>query len=94
MTTARIIAKSVTLLSAHCVPAALLAQSAPQEVPREESAFVEQAPEDNSSKVYFPEAITPESVAAARARAAARQRQAGGVPVRCVSSPALTTVGL
>jgi hypothetical protein len=75
MTTAHIIAKSVTLAGVLCVPAALLAQSSPQEVPREESAFVEQAPEDNSSKVYFPEAITPESVAAARSRAVERQRQ-------------------
>lgn len=50
------------------------AQDAPQEVPRGESAFVEQAPEDASSKVYFPEAITPQSVAAARARAARQQQ--------------------
>ena len=49
MTTAHIIAKSVTLAGVLCVPAALLAQTSPQEVPREESAFVEQAPEDNSS---------------------------------------------
>lgn len=36
--------------------------------------FVQQAPEDNSSKVYFPDAITPQSVAAARARAAEQQQ--------------------
>lgn len=74
MTPARIIARSVTLTGALCVPAVLMAQSAPQEVAREESAFVEQAPEDNTSKVYFPEAITPQSVAAARARAARQQQ--------------------
>ncbi|UAB78068.1 hypothetical protein INR77_15125 [Erythrobacter sp. SCSIO 43205] len=49
-------------------------QDAAQDVPREASAFVEQAPEDASSKVYFPDAITPESVAAARARAAQQQQ--------------------
>ncbi|MEM1051834.1 MAG: hypothetical protein AAGI28_07035 [Pseudomonadota bacterium] len=51
-----------------------LAQESPEEVPREEAAFVSQAPEDASSKVYFPDAITPESVAAARARAARQQQ--------------------
>jgi hypothetical protein len=51
------------------------AQNADPEVPRGESAFVEQAPDDASSKVYFPDVITPESVAAARARAAAREAQ-------------------
>ena len=57
------------------VPFGGLAQESPNEVPREEAAFVKQAPEDASSKVYFPDAITPESVAAARAREAQRQRQ-------------------
>lgn len=46
----------------------------PSEVPRDQSVFVNQAPEDASSKVYFPDAITPESVAAARARAARQQQ--------------------
>lgn len=63
---------------ALCAPSLAAAQdSAPdgaREVPRSESAFVNQAPEDASSKVYFPEAITPESVAAARARAARQQQ--------------------
>jgi len=59
-----------------CLPASAIAsaQDAEPEVPRGESAFVEQAPEDASSKVYFPDAITPESVAAARARAARQQQ--------------------
>lgn len=50
-------------------------QSSGQDVPRAESAFVNQAPDDASSKVYFPEAITPQSVAAARARAARAAQQ-------------------
>ena len=62
----------VGLSLSACAMAA--AQEASEEVPRSESAFVNQAPEDASSKVYFPDAITPESVAAARARAA-RQAQ-------------------
>lgn len=68
------------------------AQDAPQDIPRGESAFVQQAPEDASSKVYFPDAITPESVAAARARAArqeqiaAAQATGSGAPVAQVSA--------
>jgi hypothetical protein len=72
------LAKSLTLTGlvfALSVPTAGLAQENPNEVPRDEAAFVNQAPEDASSKVYFPDAITPESVAAARARAEERQRQ-------------------
>ncbi|MHA7819997.1 MAG: hypothetical protein ACX930_10160 [Erythrobacter sp.] len=40
------------------------------------TVFVDQAPEyeDNSSKVYLPDAITPQSVAEARARAAEQQQ--------------------
>lgn len=38
------------------------------------AVFVQQAPEDNSSKVYFPDEITPQSVAEARARAAQQQQ--------------------
>ena len=63
------------------IPSILAAQANPNEVARDESAFVVQAPaepesavaapqaNDNASKVYFPDAITPESVAAARQRA-------------------------
>lgn len=56
------------------LPATALAQSGPDEVPIEESAFVQQAPEDQSSKVYFPDQITPESVARARTEAARQQQ--------------------
>ncbi len=70
------------------LPGTLLAQSNQTDVPRGEAAFVVQAPEreaaqaqpeaqqvpDNSSKVYFPDAITPESVAQARARNAEQQQ--------------------
>lgn len=70
----RAIAKCGTLAGLLIAHTAALAQDARREVPREESAFVNQAPEDQSSKVYFPEAITPESVAAARARAARQQQ--------------------
>ncbi len=74
---------------AFLAPAVLAAQQAETEAdPQAASAFVEQAPqeesavfdarpvvEDNSSKVYFPDEITPESVAAARARAAQAQME-------------------
>lgn len=63
------------LVTLSVLPCAMAnAQDASSDVPREESAFVEQAPDDASSKVYFPDAITPESVAAARARAAEQQQ--------------------
>lgn len=76
------------------VPGYALAQANPNDVPREESAFVNQAPDQSSkvepvappvqqigSPVYYPDQITPETVAEARARAAqqeqlARQRAA------------------
>ncbi|EAQ28006.1 hypothetical protein NAP1_10443 [Erythrobacter sp. NAP1] len=76
------------------MPGHALAQANPNDVPRDESAFVNQAPERSSqvepvaqpvqqigSPVYFPDQITPQSVAEARARAAqeeefARQRAA------------------
>lgn len=86
----RAIAKKLTkvgltfgaLTLAAGLPSAVLAQDAVQdatpnqdrEISRDESAFVNQAPEDASSKVYFPEEITPQSVAAARARAAQLQQ--------------------
>ncbi|MEP0390940.1 hypothetical protein [Erythrobacter sp.] len=77
----RAIANGLTLggpLFALCAPALIFAQDAGQESKREvsieESAFVNQAPEDASSKVYFPDVITPQSVAAARARAARQQQ--------------------
>lgn len=67
--------------------AAVSAQSNPQDVPRGEAVFVQQAPadeapaqvrsqqiEDASSKVYFPDEITPETVAIARARAAEQEQ--------------------
>lgn len=74
---AHAIANSLTfagLLFTVSAPAVALAQKSAPEVPRDEAAFVNQAPEAASSKVYLPEPITPESVAAARARAA-RQLQ-------------------
>ena len=87
-------------LSAHLALAGMLiatpmsafAQANPHDVARDETAFVEQAPEiaaepqqtetqprpqpaaDASSKVYFPDAITPQSVARARARASQQQQ--------------------
>lgn len=64
----------IGLAIALATPSALFAQDQEPEVSRDESAFVTQAPEDASSKVYFPEAITPQSVAAARARAARQQQ--------------------
>jgi len=94
----RTIANGLALGSAVlalCAPSLAAAQdgsqSSEREVPRSESAFVNQAPEDASSKVYFPDAITPESVAAARARAARQQQiEAAGArrntPVAQVSS--------
>ncbi len=70
------------------LPASAFAQQNSNDVPRDESAFVVQAPDrvpvaeeatapevmappqvEASSKVYFPDAITPESVARARAQA-------------------------
>lgn len=83
-----------------CAPTLLSAQDATpdaeREVPRSESAFVNQAPDDATSKVYFPDAITPETVAEARARAAlppqieatAARRD---TPVDQVSAPASHT---
>lgn len=44
-------------------------------MPVAESAFVEQAPEDRASSVFFPDEITPESVATARAEAARREAE-------------------
>lgn len=60
-------------------PSPIFAQQSPNqqpanEVAQDEAAFVNQAPEEPSSKVYFPEAITPQSVEAARARAARQQQ--------------------
>jgi hypothetical protein len=52
-----------------------VAQDQPRDVLVEESVFVEQAPDDRSSSVYFPDEITPESVAAARAEAARREAE-------------------
>ncbi|WP_298301069.1 hypothetical protein [uncultured Erythrobacter sp.] len=78
MTTARTIAKGLTfagLAFAWGASSVGFAQQSEPEVPRDEAAFVNQAPEDSTSKVYFPDTITPESVAAARARADERQRQ-------------------
>lgn len=81
MKRSRAIANGLALGSAVlalCAPSVLAAQDvaeeAEREVPRSESAFVNQAPDDASSKVYFPDAITPESVAEARARAARQQQ--------------------
>lgn len=54
-------------------PSPALAQDGPG-ASQSVDVFVEQAPEDNSSKVYFPDEITPQSVAAARARAAEQQQ--------------------
>lgn len=62
----------VAILAFAATPA--VSQSNPNEVPRGESAFVNQA-QDNSSKVYFPDEITPESVAAARRARALEQQQ-------------------
>lgn len=72
---------------ALAIPSIAQGQSNPNDVPREESAFVVQAPdrsaevepvspreEPAASKVYFPDEITPESVAEARARAAQQQQ--------------------
>lgn len=64
-----------TLLAA---PSLAVAQDA-AENGQPSSVFVQQAPKeisrpDNSSKVYFPEAITPEAVAAARARSTQQQQ--------------------
>lgn len=70
------------------LPANVVAQGNPHDVPLSETVFVEQAPKgaenpvaaapqqpvDARSKVYFPDEITPQSVAEARARAA-RQEQ-------------------
>lgn len=78
MTAARTITYGLTFAGmafTGVVPSLASVQQSAQDVPRDETVFVKQAPEDPSSKVYFPEAITPESVAAARARAAERQRQ-------------------
>ncbi len=70
-------------------PTFALAQDSANEVARDESAFVVQAPateaqaeavtpqaEDATSKVYFPDAITPEAVANARSTRAAQLEQA------------------
>ena len=74
---------------AFWLPATLIAQNNPNKVPREESAFINQAPEDAreqvdaqpqprqiGSPVYFPDQITPQTVAAARARAAEQEQLA------------------
>ena len=75
------------------VPASAFAQSDPasnpNNVPRDESAFINQAPERDQavtevqteprqigSPVYFPDQITPQTVAAARARAAEQEQLA------------------
>jgi len=73
------------------------AQQNPHNVPKEESAFVEQAPTrataeqiaapetqapDATSKVYFPDAITPESVAEARRARGLEQQQLNAVHER------------
>lgn len=63
-----------TLAAPQLVTAQDVGAPSEREVPVEESAFVNQAPDDASSKVYFPDAITPESVAEARARAARQQQ--------------------
>lgn len=75
-----------------------VSQPSEREVPVEESAFVNQAPEDASSKVYFPDAITPETVAEARARSALQQQIEAAAarrdtPVDQVSAPASRTSG-
>ncbi len=92
------------------LPVGVLAQDNRHDVPRDETAFVLQAPAsevdasspttsereaqppprvDASSKVYFPEEITPESVASARARIAQSEQlpreQQGGDGVEQVS---------
>ncbi len=74
-------------------PTVTFAQEAREEVPRDESAFVVQAPvtdaqpkpaapqaDTATSKVYFPDAITPEAVANARSTRAAQleQENSGG----------------
>ena len=80
-------ATSVGLLLT-AILAAPLAGLAAQQNSQETSVFIEQAPSraveatqigspasgDPASKVYFPDAITPQSVAAARARAAEQQQ--------------------
>lgn len=85
-----------------CVPEISVAQDASDEVPRDESAFVVQAPEDQgpedqapdaSSKVYFPDTITPQSVAAARARAARQQQIEAAAETRDTPVAQVTTRG-
>ena len=70
-----------------------VASSGSQNVPRDESAFVKQAPEDQSSKVYFPDAITPQSVAAARARAARQQQIEAANAARAADAVAQVSSG-
>lgn len=70
-----------------------VAQSGAQDVPRDESAFVKQAPEDQSSKVYFPDVITPQSVAAARARAARQQQIEAANAARAADAVAQVSSG-
>ncbi|MFU7527595.1 hypothetical protein [Qipengyuania sp. ASV99] len=76
------------------LPAQLAAQDNPHDVPLSETAFVEQAPDsartpevaapqqpvDARSKVYFPDEITPQSVAEARARAARQEQVEARLP--------------
>ena len=81
-TTARLY-PTVALTVAFSVCAPFASASAGQAQNQERGVFVEQAPAstseirqipDNSSKVYFPDEITPDSVAEARARAAEQEQ--------------------
>lgn len=70
------------------VPATLFAQSNPHDVPRDETAYVDQTPArssdapqiqppsapDRTSSVYLTDQITPQSIANARARAAEQEQ--------------------